>query len=107
MALTLLTCMFFAGGVLAILYSILALLSMMNHARIQKVQPDKYESGADMQETSGPPVAEAFWGRAKILLQNERFDAAFADCKRVLEINPNHAAAKSLWSIWFQRRRSL
>ena len=97
MALTFLTYIFFAGGVVAILYSILALLSMMNHAREQKTLPDKYELEANTPETSGPAVAEAFGGRAKILLQNGRFNAARADCKRALEINPNHADAKRLW----------
>ncbi len=101
MALTFLTYIFFAGGVVAILYSILALLSMMNHARERKTLPDKYEPGADTPATSGPAVAEAFWGRAKILLQNGRFNAARADCKRALEINPNHADAKRLWEQLF------
>jgi hypothetical protein len=99
MALIFLTYIFYAGGVVAIIYLILALLSLMNHARLQKGLPDKYEPSADMTATSGPSAAEAFWGRTKILLQNEQFDAAFADCKRTLEINPNHAEAKSCWTI--------
>jgi len=97
MALTYLTYTFIAGGVAAILYAILALLSMVDHGWRQKALPDKYEPGPDMPATIGPPVADAYWGRAKILLQNGRFDAARADCKRTLEINPNHADAKSLW----------
>jgi len=101
MALTFLSLIFFAGGVVAILYSILALLSVMNHARRQKALPDKYEPGADILGTREPAVAEAFWERAKILLQNGRFDAALADCKRALEINPNHAGAKRLWEYLF------
>jgi tetratricopeptide (TPR) repeat protein len=96
MALTYLTYTFIAGGVVAILYAILALLSMIDHGRRQKALPDKYEPGPDMPATIGPPVADAYWGRAKILLQNGRFDDARADCKRTLEINPNHADAKSL-----------
>ena len=101
MALTFLAYIFFAGGVVAILYSILALFSLMNHTRVQKVLPDKYEPGADMLAARGPAVAEAFWERAKILLQNGRFDAALADCKRALEVNPNHADAKRLWEHLF------
>jgi tetratricopeptide (TPR) repeat protein len=101
MTLTFLTYMFFAGGVVAILYTILALFSVMNHARAQETMPDKYEPGAAMVVTRGPAVAEAFWERAKSLLQNGQFDAAFADCKRALEINPNHADAKRLWDHLF------
>lgn len=99
MVLIFLTYIFFAGGIVAIIYLILALFSLVNHARQQKALPEKYEPEADMPATSGPPAAEAFWGRTKILLQNEQFDAAFADCKRTLEINPNHAEAKSCWTI--------
>jgi tetratricopeptide (TPR) repeat protein len=101
MALTFLAYIFFAGGVVAILYSILALFSLMNHTRVQKVLPDKYEPGADMLAATEPAVAEAFWERAKILLQNGQFDAALADCKRALEVNPNHADAKRLWEHLF------
>ena len=101
MALTFLTYIFFAGGVVAILYSILALLSLMNSAQVQKALPDEHEPGTDMLAAKGPAVAEAFWERAKILLQNGRFDAALADCKRALEVNPNHADAKRLWEHLF------
>ena len=101
MTLTFLTYIFFAGGVVAILYSILALFSLMNHDRVQKVLPDKYEPGADMMVTGGPAVAEAFWERAKILLQNGQFVAALVDCKRALAVNPNHADAKRLWEHLF------
>ena len=101
MALTFLTLIFFAGGIVAILYSILALLSLMNHAQLQKALPEKYEPGADILGTRESAVAEAFWERAKILLLNGRFDAALADCKRALEINPNHAGAKRLWEYLF------
>ncbi len=97
MTLTFLTYIFFAGGVVAILYSIMALFSLMNHDRVQKVLPDKYEPGEDMMATRGPAVADAFWERAKILLQNGRFDAALVDCKRALEVSPNHADAKRFW----------
>ena len=99
MELIFLTYIFFAGGVAAIIYLILALFSLLNHTRQQKALPEKYEPEADRPATSGPPAAEAFWARTKILLQNEQFDAAFADCKRTLEINPNHAEAKSCWTI--------
>jgi len=94
MVLTFLAYIFFAGGVVAILYSILALFSLMNHARLQKALPDRDEPGADRLAAREPAVAEAFWERTKILLQNGRFDAALADCKRTLEVNPNHADAQ-------------
>jgi tetratricopeptide (TPR) repeat protein len=101
MVLIFLTYIFFAGGVVAILYAMLALLSLMNHTRVQKALPERYEPGADTPATTGPAVAEAFWGRAEILLHNGRFDAALADCKRVLEINPDHAEARRLWNRLF------
>jgi tetratricopeptide (TPR) repeat protein len=101
MALTFLTYTFFAGGIAAILYSMVALFSLMNHTRVQKVLSGKYLAGADMQANEGEAFAEAFWERAKVLLQNGRFDAALADCKRALEINPNHADAKRLWEHLF------
>ena len=101
MALTFLTYIFFAGGVVAIIYSILALFSLMNPAWGHKALPHKYESGADMLATRDPAIAEAFWERAKIFLQNGRVDAALADCKRALEVNPNHADAKRLWEHLF------
>ena len=100
MVLIFLTYIFFTGGVVAIIYLILALFSLVNQARLHKKGlPEKYEPEADIPATSGPPAAEAFWARTKILLQNEQFDAAFADCKSTLEINPNHAEAKSCWTI--------
>lgn len=101
MTLTFLTYIFFAGGVVAIFYLILALFSLMNHDQVQKILPDKYEPGANMLVIRGPAVAEAFWGRAKILLQNGRFDAALVECKRALAVNPNHADAKRLWEHLF------
>ena len=101
MTLTFLTYIFFGGGVVATLYSIRALFSLMSHDRVQKFLPDKYEPGAGMMVTGGPAVAEAFWERAKILLQNGRFDAALVDCKRALAVNPNHADAKRLWDHLF------
>ena len=42
MALIILTIIFFAGGFLAILYSVLALLSMLKYSRAQKALPKKY-----------------------------------------------------------------
>lgn len=101
MALTFLTYIFFAGGIAAILYSMVALFSLMNHTRGQKVLSDKYLAGAGMQATGGEAFDEAFWERAKVLLQNGQFDAALADCQRTLEINPNHADAKRLWEHLF------
>jgi len=99
MMLIFLTSIFLAGGTVAIIYLILALFSFMNNARLQKALPEKYDPEAGLPATSDPSAAEAFWGRTKILLQNEQFDAAFADCKRTLEINPEHAEAKSCWTI--------
>ena len=97
MALIILTIIFFAGGFLAILYSILALLSMLKYSRAQKALPEKYEPESDKPDSIGPPVADAFCRRARILLQNQRFDAALADCKRAIDINANHAEAHTLW----------
>ncbi len=97
MALILLTIIFFIGGFLAILYSILVLLSKLKYSRTQKSLPEKYEPEPDKPDTAGPPVADAFCRRAKILLQNQRFDAALADCKRAIDINAKHAEALTLW----------
>jgi hypothetical protein len=97
MALALLSIIFFAGGVVAILYSAGALFSTLNHARAMKTLSDNFEPKAGESESDGPPVAEAFWERAKILLQNDRFDPALADCKSALKINPYHPGASSLW----------
>ena len=97
MALAFLSTIFFAGGVVAILYSAGALFSTLNHARALKNLFDDFEPKAGESGSDGPPVAEAFWERAKILLQNDRFDPALADCKSALKINPYHAGAISLW----------
>ena len=99
MVLTLLTSIFFVGGVAAILYSLLAILSMLNNVRLQKFLPDKYEPVTGKPVADGPPVAEAFWSRAKILLQNQQFAAALSDCKHAVEINPHHVEAKNLWKL--------
>lgn len=90
------TYIFFAAGVVAVFYSILALVSLMNHDRVQKVLLEEFEPGTDVLVKKGPAVADAFWERAKILLQNGRFDAALVDCKRALKVNPNHTEAKKL-----------
>jgi tetratricopeptide (TPR) repeat protein len=92
MALTLLTCIFLAGGVLAVLYSSMALLSWLNHTRVRKARADIFKLPA----AGGINIAGVFWRRANILLRYERFDAAIADCKRILEIFPNHAEARNL-----------
>ena len=97
MALIILTIIFFAGGSLAILYSVLALLSMLKYSRAQKALPEKYDSESGKPDTVGPPVADAFCRRARILLRSQRFDAALADCKRAIDINANHAEAHTLW----------
>jgi hypothetical protein len=103
MRLTFLSYIFFTGGIIALLYAILALLSLLDHLRAEKkAMPGNYKPGAELQATKGSPAtAEALWERTKIFLQNEQFDAALADCKRVLAINPNHAAAKRLWNHLF------
>ena len=96
-----LTIIIFAGGTVALLYTMLALFSLMNHARIRKDLSEKYGPGVDLLATRGPAVAWAFWERAKILLQKGRVVAALADCKGTLNINPNHADAKRLWEHLF------
>jgi len=102
MTLTLLSYIFFTGGIIALLYAILALLSLLDHLRVQKAMPGNYKPKAELQATKGSSAAaEALWERAKIFLQNEQFDAALTDCKHVLAINPNHAAAKRLWNHLF------
>jgi tetratricopeptide (TPR) repeat protein len=97
MALILLTIIFIAGGFFAVIYSILALLSILKHSRTLKILPEKHETESGKSDTSGPPVADAYIRRARILLQNEQFVAALADCKRAIDINANHAEAHTLW----------
>ena len=97
MALNILTIIFFIGGFLAVLYSVMALLSILKYSRAQKALPEKYETEPDKPDTVGPPVADAFCRRARILLQHQRFDAALADCKRAIDINAKHTEAHTLW----------
>jgi tetratricopeptide (TPR) repeat protein len=97
MALNILTIIFFIGGFLAVLYSVMALLSILKYSRAQKALPKRYETEPDKPDTVGPPVADAFCRRARILLQHQRFDAALADCKRAIDINAKHAEAHTLW----------
>ena len=97
MALNILTIIFFIGGFLAVLYSVMALLSILKYSRAQKALPEKYETEQDKPDTVGPPVADAFCRRARILLQHQRFDAALADCKRAIDINAKHTEAHTLW----------
>ena len=97
MALNILTIIFFIGGFLAVLYSVMALLSILKYSRAQKALPKKYETEPDKPDTVGPPVADAFCRRARILLQHQRFDAALADCKRAIDINAKHTEAHTLW----------
>ena len=97
MVLNILTYIFFAWGAAVILYAFGALLSWMNHERALKGLADEHQPGSDMPTASARSVADVFWKRAKILLQNKRLDDALADCKRVLEINPGHAAARRVW----------
>ncbi|KPK00558.1 MAG: hypothetical protein AMJ60_00835 [Desulfobacterales bacterium SG8_35] len=97
MAIMLLTIIFFAGGLIAILYSVLALLSMLKYSRAQKALPAKFSPEAGKPATIGPPIVDAYCQRALILLRSGRFDAALADCKRAIDINPQHAEANNLW----------
>jgi len=97
MAMTVLTIIFFAAGLLALLYSIVAGLSMYKYMQLQKSLPESMESTGEKSVTVGPPVAEALCNRARLLLKNKRFDAALADCKRAIDLNPSHAAAHTLW----------
>jgi len=97
MAITILTIIFFVGGSIAIIYAILALFGMLRNTRAQKVLPDKFVPEAGKPETIGPPIVEAYCRRALILLKSQRFDAALADCKRAIDINPKHAEANILW----------
>ena len=101
MVLSFLSYIFIAGGLAAILYAVLALLSMMDHARRHNALPENRATGTDMPVSSESSVAEAYWERTKIFLQNQRLDAAVSDCRRVLEINPDHADAKRLWEHLF------
>lgn len=102
MTLTVLSYIFIAGGIIAIFYAILALLSLLDHLSALKAVVGNYkQQDAKFQATKGTPATEALWERAKIFLLNEQFDAALADCKLVLEINPNHTAAKRLWNHLF------
>jgi len=88
---------FYAVAIIPILYFILALLSLMDHLELQKkLMSCNYDIGKDLQWQKGSIAAEAFVERAKIFLRNGRFDAARADCKRALAINPDHAEAKRL-----------
>jgi len=103
MAIMILTIIFFAGGFIAILYSVLALLSMLKYSRAQKTLPEKFEPAPGKSVTAGPPIAEAYCQRARILLTSGRFDAALADCKRAIDINPKHAEANILWKHALER----
>jgi hypothetical protein len=97
MTLTVLTIIFFAAGFFAILYSIVAGLSLLKYMRLQKSLPEKTDSTGPEPVTVGPPVAEAYCNRARLLLKRQRFDAALVDCKRAIDLNPNHTVAHTLW----------
>jgi nucleoside permease NupC len=97
MKLNYLSYIFYAIGIIPILYFILALLSLMDHIELQKkLLSCNYDLGNDLQRKKGSIAAEAFVERAKILLRNGQFDAARADCKRAMAISPDHAEAKRL-----------
>jgi tetratricopeptide (TPR) repeat protein len=97
MAIMLLTIIFFAGGLIAILYSVLALLSMLKYSQAQKALPEKFKPEAGKPAKIGPPIVDAYCQRARILLKSRRFAAALADCKKAIDINPQHAEANFLW----------
>ena len=99
MAIGVLTIIFFAAGFMAMLYGIVAGFSMLKYMQLQKSLPDKLESPGGESVTVGPPEAEAFCSRARLLLKRQRFDAAQADCKRAIDLNPNHAVAHTLWEL--------
>jgi tetratricopeptide (TPR) repeat protein len=97
MILTVLTIIFFAAGLCAVLYSIAAGLSLLKYMQFQKSLPEKIDSTGPEPATVGPPTAEAYCNRARLLLKRQRFDAALVDCKRAIDLNPNHKAAHTLW----------
>ncbi|MBW2522064.1 MAG: hypothetical protein JRD64_05125 [Deltaproteobacteria bacterium] len=101
MSLTILVIFFSVAGVPAILYLVLALLSLKNPGRSRKDIPGMEDHGGSPVSTGEAAVAEAFWGRTKILLRNGRFDAALADCKQALAFDPNHPGARRLWNHLF------
>lgn len=100
MALVFLQLMLFAGGVIAILYALISLAVLKNRRESRK-SFKKYELEKYLSRTERLAIAEVFWRRANIFLQNGRVDAAYADCKQALKINPDHAAAKRLWNQLF------
>jgi len=97
MTLTVLTIIFSAAGFFAILYSIAAGLSLLKYMQLQKSLPEKIDSTGPEPLAVGPPTAEAYCNRARLLLKRQRFDAALVDCKRAIDLNPNHKAAHTLW----------
>ncbi len=76
---------------------------MLQYSRSLKVLPEKFVPEAGTSATSGPAIVEAYCQRALILLKNERFDAALADCKRAIDINPKHTDANILWKSALER----
>ena len=103
MAISVLTIIFFAAGFMAMLYGIVAGLSMLKYMQVQKSLPDKLESSGGEPVAVGPPEAEAFCSRARLFLKRQRFDAALADCKRAIDLNPNHAVAHTLWELALEK----
>ena len=103
MAIGVLTIIFFAAGFMAMLYGIVAGFSVLKNMQLQKSLPDKLETTGGESVTVGPPEAEAFCSRARLLLKRQRFDAALADCKRAIDLNPNHAVAHTLWELALEK----
>jgi Tfp pilus assembly protein PilF len=97
MAMNFLQFFFLACGVAAVIFSIVSLLVLIK-LKDNKTPSNKYELEKYLLEKDRIAVAEAFWQRANIFLKNGQVNAAFEDCKQVLEFNPNHTAAKRLWN---------
>ena len=97
MALNFLKFFFLAGGAAAAVFSIVSLLVLIK-LKDSKTALNKRELEKNMLGMDRSAVAEAFWQRANIFLKNGQINAAFADCKQVLEFNPDHAAARRLWN---------
>ena len=98
---TILATLITVAGVLAIFYLIMALLSLKKRGLTPADLPGMADHDGTSLSSGEAAVAEAFWRRTEILLQNGRFDAALADCKQALAIDPDHREAKRLWDHLF------
>lgn len=98
MALNFLQYFFLAGGIAAAVFSIVSLLVLIK-LKDSKTASNKHEHETYRVGMDRSAVAEALWQRANIFLKNGQINAAFADCKQVLEFNPDHTAARRLWDL--------